>query len=96
MILIQYFFQPDEDIVYFNDRYLDGELNIMFNELEIPFSDLEVKKACANLNPGKSAGNDYMINEFCQCETFVDMLFVFNNNKKLYCGGDSICCRRLN
>jgi len=24
------FYQPDDDVLYFNDRYLNGELDVMF------------------------------------------------------------------
>jgi hypothetical protein len=65
MILIQFFFyHPDEDFLYFNNRYLDGEFNIMFSELNIPFSNPEIIKACKNLNSGKSAGSDSLLNDF--------------------------------
>ena len=40
------FYQPDEDVLYFNKRYLDGELNVMFSELNIPFSNQEIIKTC--------------------------------------------------
>ena len=58
------FFQPDEDILYFNERYLNGELQVMFDELNSPISVEEIKKACATLNNGKSAGPDKLLNEF--------------------------------
>ena len=29
------FFQPDEDIEYFNQRFLNSELNAMFAELDV-------------------------------------------------------------
>ena len=40
------FFQPDEDILYFNERYLGGELNIMFEELNNIITKHEIKKCC--------------------------------------------------
>jgi hypothetical protein len=63
MILIQTFYQPDEDVLYFNNSYLDGEFNIMFSELNIPFSNPEIIKTCKNLNSWKSAGSYYLLNE---------------------------------
>ncbi len=56
--------QPDEDILFFEDRYLNGELNIMFDELNVPFSDQEVMNACKQIHNGKSSGPDYLLNEF--------------------------------
>ena len=38
------FLQPDEDIRYFNDIYLNGELQVMFQELNIVISEQEIKK----------------------------------------------------
>ena len=51
-------------MLYFNERYLDGEMQIMFDELNIPFSCDEIVKACKKLNCGKSAGPDLILNEF--------------------------------
>ena len=48
-------FQPDEDVLFFNE----GEMQIMFDELNIPFSCEEIVKACKKLNCGKSAGPDW-------------------------------------
>ena len=57
------FYQPDEDILFFEDRYLNGELNIMFDESSVPFSDQEVMNACKQIHNGKSSGPDYLIND---------------------------------
>ena len=70
------FFQADEDIIYFNERYLDGELSVMFDELNVPFTINDVKKACNKLNNGKSGGPDYFLNEFFKYGSSVDS---FNN-----------------
>ena len=32
-----YVFKADEDVLFFNDRFLNSETQIMFNELNIPF-----------------------------------------------------------
>ena len=64
MIPILCFFQPDEDILYFNERYLGGELNIMFEELNNIITTHEIKKCCKKLNNGKSGGPDNFLNEF--------------------------------
>ena len=39
------FFQPDEDILLFNERYLQGELQCMFKELNVSIQYDEVLKA---------------------------------------------------
>ena len=39
------FFQPDEDVLYFNDRYLKGELQVMFDQLNVTISETEITKA---------------------------------------------------
>ena len=39
------FFQPDEDIEYFNQRFLNSELNVMFAELDVAFTSSELDKA---------------------------------------------------
>ena len=32
------FFQPDEDIIYFNERFLNSEIQVMFDELNVPLN----------------------------------------------------------
>ena len=32
------FYQADEDVLYFNERYMQGELQIMFDELNLPIT----------------------------------------------------------
>ena len=58
------FFQPDEDVVAFNERYLNDELQIMFSELNICITEDEIRKACKSLKNGRAGGPDYVINEF--------------------------------
>lgn len=43
-----HFYQADEDILYFNDRYLDGELQVMFAELDIEITLEEIDKSINN------------------------------------------------
>jgi len=77
------FYQPDEDVVFFNDRYLNGELDVMFSELNVPFCVDEIVKACKKLNSGKSAGSDYWLNEFFKygscCNGFMNVICVLCN-----------------
>ena len=58
------FYTPDEDVIYFNERYLKDELQIIFSELDVPISTAEISKAINELSNGKSAGPDRLINEF--------------------------------
>ena len=58
------FYTPDDDVIYFNERYLNGELQVMFSELDVSISMIEVSKAIDELSNGKSAGPDRLINEF--------------------------------
>jgi len=57
------FFQPDEDVSQFNKRYVQGELDVMFSELNALLVVNDIIKACKQLINGKSAGPDYFINE---------------------------------
>ena len=61
---MKYFFQPDEDVIFFNERYINGELQVMFDELNISLTEEEIMKAIKQLKLGKSCGPDYMLNEF--------------------------------
>ena len=56
------FFQPDEDVIYFNN-VVQNEVQIMFNELNVPFTDNEIKIACNELNNDRSGGSDFVSNE---------------------------------
>ena len=58
------FYSPDEDIVFFNERYANDEFNIMFEELNIGISREEILNAIKQLKLNKSSGPDMLINEF--------------------------------
>ena len=58
------FFQPDEDIEYCNQRFLNSELNVMFAELDEAFTSSELDKAISELSLSRSAGRDGVLNEF--------------------------------
>ena len=58
------FYQKDDETEYFNNRFLNGELQVMFAELDIDISNEEIKKACSQLTSGRSGGPDKILNEF--------------------------------
>ena len=58
------FYQADEDILHFNDRFFKSEIQIMFAELDAEISEEEIVKAIKMLNSGKSGGPDRLSNEF--------------------------------
>ncbi len=58
------FFQPDEDIIHFNERFLDAEIQIMFEELNVEISCSEIDKSILQLKHSKSGGPDMTLNEF--------------------------------
>lgn len=58
------FYQPDEDILFFNERYIQGEIQVMFDELNLPITIQEIKKGVSQLRNGASAGPDLLLNEF--------------------------------
>ncbi len=78
-----HFYQPDEDILYFNERYLNEEFQVMFDDLNVEISQDEIKKACTSLKNGKSAGPDYVLNEFLKHgvrnEHFLRVLYLLFN-----------------
>ena len=76
------FFQLDEAIRHFNERYLNGELQVMFNELDNEISYIEIHKACKELNNNRSGGADYIINEFLKYgyDYLADYLYAVLNN----------------
>ncbi|KAL4233737.1 hypothetical protein ACF0H5_008417 [Mactra antiquata] len=58
------FFQADEDVLHFNDRFLNNEFQVMFSELDNPISTHEVSMACKQLKLDRSCGPDLVLNEF--------------------------------
>jgi len=58
------FYQADEDIIDFNNRFLDSELQVMFAELDAEISQEEILKSIKSLKLNKSGGPDIYVNEF--------------------------------
>ena len=58
------FFTPDEDAIYFLERYERNEFSVMFDELNEPISTELINKAIKELKSNKSGGPDMHINEF--------------------------------
>ena len=58
------FYTPDEDILFFNERYENNEFAIIFEELNEAFTQEEILKSINQLKSNKSAGPDKLINEF--------------------------------
>ena len=57
------FYQADEDII-FNERYVNCEFQVIFEELNIPISYSEILLAVKQLRNGASAGPDLLLNNF--------------------------------
>ena len=58
------FYQIDEDILFYNEQYVRGEFQIMFDELNREISKTELTSAIKQLRNGASAGPDLLLNEF--------------------------------
>ena len=54
------FFQPDDDIVYFNAHFLKSEMEIIFGELNTIITETEIRKAIKLLKMFKNK----LLNEF--------------------------------
>ena len=63
------FYQPDEDILYFNERYVNGELQIMFDELNMPISSREIEVAVNQLTMQAQALIYYLTNFLRKIQT---------------------------
>ena len=59
------FFQSDDDILYFNERFLNSEIQVMFEELNGSVTQEEIMRAIRQLKNGRSGGPDKFLNEFC-------------------------------
>lgn len=49
------FFQADDDVLEYNERYINGELDTMFHELNVEISLSEIQRAVRSLKNGKSS-----------------------------------------
>ena len=58
------FYQPDDDVLLFNSINLDSEIQVMFDELNLPISSAEIIRACKDLKNNRSGGPDNVLNEF--------------------------------
>ena len=58
------FYSPDEDIIFFNERYEKDEFIVMFEELNVPFSKGDILNAIKQLKTNRSGGPDRILNEF--------------------------------
>ena len=58
------FFQPADDIIDFNERFLNSEIQVMFDELNTVITEEEIRKAIFLLKNGRSGGPDKLLNEF--------------------------------
>ena len=58
------FYVADENILLNNDRYIRGEIDVMFEELNLPITQREISKSIKQLKNKKSAGPDRLLNEF--------------------------------
>ena len=79
-----HFFQADEDIIHFNERYINGEYQIMFEELNGAITYLEMKKAVKQLRNGASAGPDLFLNEFFKNGNDTLMKYIYTLLNKLF------------
>ena len=59
-----HFFQPDDDIIDCNERFLNSEIQVMFDELNTVITEEEIRKAIFHLKNGRSGGPDKLLNEF--------------------------------
>ena len=51
-------------MLFFNERYVNDEFSIMFDELNIDFSQTEILQSIKQLKTNKSGGPDMLLNEF--------------------------------
>ena len=58
------FYTADEDVLFFYEHYENVEFKIMFEELNINFSNEEIHKAINQLKQNKYGDPDKLINDF--------------------------------
>ena len=84
-----FFFQIDEDILFFNERCIRGEFQIMFDELNSEKLRTELLTTIKQLRNGASSGPDLLLNEFFKkkkkrSETLVTYVYLHNLFNKLF------------
>lgn len=78
------FYQADEDVLDFNERYMQGEFQVMFDELNTPISMEEIKLGVSQLHNGKSAGPDLFLNEFLKNGTNILITYIHTLFNKIF------------
>ena len=78
------FYQADDDVIFFNERYVKGEFQIMFDELNLAISGDEIKMAIKQLRNGSSAGPDLFLNEFFKKGSNVLISYIQNLFNKIF------------
>jgi hypothetical protein len=75
------FFQADEDILYFTERFLNGEMQVMFEELDSVIGESEILKGIKQLKNNSSGGPDLYLNEFFKngIDSFMPYLTILFN-----------------
>ena len=58
------FYQADEDILHFNERFLNSDVQVMFGQLDVEITQTEILKAIKELKTSRSGGPDKLLNEF--------------------------------
>ena len=58
------FFQPDEEVIYFQESFLESEIQVMFSEVDVEITRDEILKSFKKLKNGKSGGPDRLLNVF--------------------------------
>ena len=81
---INRFYQADEDVLFFNERYVNDEFQKLFEELNIPLSYSEILLAVKQLKNEASAGPDLLLNEFFKNGTSILMTYIHHLFNKIF------------
>lgn len=58
------FHQADEDVIYFNERFINSKLQVIFSELHREITLQEITHAIQQSNTNKSGGPDMLLHKF--------------------------------
>ena len=81
------FYKADGDVLLFNERYVRGEFQIIFNELNTDISVEEIKTPIKQLRNGASCGPDLWLNEFFKKGFEILFSYLHNLFNKLFKAG---------
>ena len=69
------FYTPGEGAIYFYERHVRGEIQVMFSELDLPITSEEILQAISQLIRSDRLLNDFFINGETVLRPYLQYIF---------------------